>query len=62
MFTNPPMARERLSGFPYESKKEGGKTVLRFFPKSENAKNQNSIVFVLSLDKAEREKLKKIIS
>ena len=62
MFTNPPMARERLGECPYEVTKEDGKIKFRFFPKSENARNPNSIVFVLALDRDDRAKLKKIIS
>ena len=54
--------REKLGGVPYEIQKEKGKTILRFFPKSENAKNPNSIVFVLPLDSNDRKKLIKIIS
>jgi len=56
------MARERLGGVPFESKNEGGRTVIRFFPKSANAKNPDSIVFVLSLGKDDKAQLKKIIS
>jgi len=54
--------RDKLGDFPYETKKEGGKTVLRFYPKSSTAKNPNSIVFVLSLNEDDRKKLTKIIS
>jgi len=54
--------REKLGGVPYESKKEQGKVVLRFFPKSPSAKNPDGIVFMLALDKEDRQKLSKIIS
>lgn len=54
--------RDRLGGVPFEVNKTGKKTTFRFFPKSENAKNPNSIVFVLSLDSDEKTKLKKILS
>ena len=57
-----PMVRDRLAGVPYETRKEDGKIVLRFFPKSESAKNPDGIVFMLSLDKDDRTKLNKIIS
>lgn len=56
------MKRDKLGGVPYEAKKEGEKIVLRFYPKSENAKNPDSIVFVLSLDEKERKKLIEMIS
>jgi len=54
--------REKLGSNPYEVTKEDGKLKFRFFPKSENAKNPNSIVFVLALNRDDRAKLKKIIS
>ena len=56
------MTRDRIGGVPYETRKEDGKTVLRFFPKSESAKNPDGIVFMLALDKDDVTKLKKIIS
>ena len=54
--------REKLGENPFEVKKEGNKTTFRFFPKGENAKNPNSIVFVLSLDSDDKTKLEKILS
>jgi len=54
--------RDKLGGNPFEAKKEGSKTTFRFFPKGENAKNPDSIVFVLSLDSDDKTKLKKILS
>ena len=54
--------REKLGGVPYEVKKEEGKTVLRFFPKSASAKNPDGIVFMLALDNEDRKKLSKIIN
>lgn len=56
------MTRDRIGDVPYEITSEDGKTVFRFYPKSESAKNPDSIVFVLRLDKGDREKLRKIIS
>lgn len=54
--------REKIGGFPYEVKKENGKILLRFYPKGENAKNPDGVVFVLSLDDNDRKVLSKIIS
>jgi len=48
--------RDTLGGVPYERKIENEKTVFRFFPKTQSAKNPNSIVFVLSLDESEKNK------
>ena len=54
------MERERLGGVPYETTKEGKKVKIRFFPKSDNPKNPDSIVFTMLLDKTDVEKIKKI--
>ena len=54
------MERDRLGGVPYESEKEGKRIKLRFFPKGENAKNPDSIVFTMLLDESDREKILKL--
>lgn len=54
--------RDRIGSYPYEVKKEAGKTVFRFYPKSPDAKNPDSIVFVLPLDENDRKKMLKIVS
>ena len=54
------MARDKLGGVPYEAEKEGKKIKLRFFPKGENAKNPNSIVFTMLLDETDKEKILKL--
>ena len=55
--------REKLGGVPFEAKKEGKKTVLRFFPKGANAKNPDGIVFMLALDEEDKKKkVKKSLS
>ena len=54
--------RDKIGGVPYETKREGGSTVIRFYPKGENAKNPDGIVFMLSLDDGDRKKLSEIIS
>ena len=54
--------RNTIGNYPFEVSKESGKVKIRFFPKSPNAKNPDGIVFVLSLDRDDREKLIKIIS
>ncbi len=55
------MARDSVGEVSYELKKEGGKVKLRFYPKSEKAKNPDGIVFVLALDNNDRKKLAEII-
>ena len=54
--------RERIGGVPFETKKSGGNVEIRFYPKGENAKNPDGIVFMLSLSKEDRKKLAGIIS
>ena len=56
------MARDRLGGVPYETRKEKDRIILRFFPKSASAKNPDGLVFMLSLDNDDVSKLQKIIS
>jgi len=53
--------REKLGEYPFEARKEGGKTILRFFPKSPDAKNPNSIVFVLRLGPEDKKIISKLI-
>ncbi len=54
------MERDKLGGVPFESKKEKKKVKLRFFPKGENAKNPDSIVFTMLLDESDKEKILKL--
>lgn len=54
--------RERLGGVPYETKKSGNNLEIRFYPKGENAKNPDGIVFMLSLSNDDKKKLLEIIS
>jgi len=54
------MERDRLGGVPFEAVNEGKKIKLRFFPKGENAKNTNSIVFTMLLDETDKEKILKL--
>jgi hypothetical protein len=54
--------RDKIGDYPYEVRKEGSTVTLRFFPKNPKAKYPDSVVFVLSLDRENRDKLSKIIS
>jgi len=54
------MARDRLGGVPYDTAKEGDKIKMRFYPKTENAKNPDSIVFTMLLDESDRKKILKL--
>ena len=53
--------RDKIGGVPYETKKSGGSVEIRFYPKGENAKNPDGIVFMLSLSKEGKVKFQKII-
>lgn len=53
--------RDTIGGRPYEVKKVGSKYVLSFYPKSENAKNPDAILFRLTLTKDELKNLAKIV-
>lgn len=55
------MERDRLGGVPYQITKEGSKLKIRFYPKGENPRDLNSVVFTMLLEKSDKEKLKKII-
>jgi len=54
------MERDRLGGVPYDTSKKGKKIKLRFYPKTENAKNPDSIVFTMTLEKSDKEKILKL--
>lgn len=51
------MERDRLGGVPYEAVKEGKNIKLRFFPKGDNPRDPNSVVFTMLLDKDDKEKI-----
>jgi len=51
-----------LGGFPYEVEQEMDMTIIRFFPKSPNAKYPNDSILVLKLSKEDKQKLLKIFN
>ena len=51
------MARDKMGGVPFEAKKEKKKIKLRFFPKGDNPKNPDSVVFTMLLDESDKEKI-----
>ncbi len=53
------MDRDRLGGVPYEAKKEKKKVKMKFYPKGENSKNPDSVVFTMLLDETDKEKILK---
>ncbi|MEX0656965.1 MAG: hypothetical protein WD154_05425 [Nitrosopumilaceae archaeon] len=53
--------RNKLGGYPYEIKKEEGKTIIKFFPQSPNAKDPNLVRFQLQLSSEDIKNLKKIL-
>ena len=52
--------RDTIGGYPYQIKKESGKIVLQFFPKSETAQNPNLVRFQLILDNSDLKKIAKL--
>ena len=56
------MKREKVGGYPYEIDRERNILILRFFPKSPNAKYPNDAVLVLRLDGKDKQELIEILS
>jgi len=54
--------RDKIGGRPFEVKSEGGKKLIKFFPMTENAKNPDSVLFRISLDRNDVKKLIKALS
>ena len=54
------MERDRLGGVPYDTEKNGKKIKVRFYPKTKNARNPDSIVFAMLLDESDKEKILKL--
>jgi hypothetical protein len=55
------MKRNELGGFPYEIKREGNITILRFFPRP-SALYPDSSVLTLKLTEKDRQTLIKMLS
>lgn len=53
------MERDRLGGVPYETAKEGKRIKVRFYPKGDNPRDPNSVVFTMLLDESDKEKILK---
>lgn len=56
------MKRNVIGGHPYAMTKEGSITVLRFFPKSPNAKDPDDDVLVLKLSETDKQTLIRLLS
>ena len=52
--------RDRIGGYPFDTKKEGTDLVIRFYPKGENLKHPDSPKFSLRLSKDDLKKLSKL--
>ncbi|MBC8502148.1 MAG: hypothetical protein H8D35_03365 [Nitrosopumilus sp.] len=52
--------RDTIGGYPYEAKKIGGKTVIKFFHKGENVKHPDAAKMTLELTPADIKKLSKL--
>lgn len=56
------MVKDILGGFPCEIVDDGKTKKIKFFPKNPNAKNPNSITFVLPINSDDKQKLLKILN
>lgn len=52
--------RDKIGGWPYDTKKVGGKIVVHFYPKGDDLKHPDAPKFTLSLDKEDLKKLVKL--
>ena len=52
--------RDKIGGYPIETKKEGGKVILKFFHKAENVKHPDAVKMTLTLTKDDIKKLSKL--
>ena len=52
--------RDTIGGYPYEAKKTGSKTVIKFFHKGENVKHPDAVKMTLELTPADVKKLSKL--
>ena len=52
--------RDTIGGYPFETKKDGAHTIIRFFPKGENLKHPDTPKFSLKLSKDDIKKLSKL--
>ena len=52
--------RDKIGGYPYEAKKEGGKTIIKFFHSGPNVKHPDAVKITLQLTKEDIKKLSKL--
>jgi hypothetical protein len=52
--------RDKIGGYPIEVTKDGGKVILKFFHKAENAKHPNAVKMSLTLSREDIKKLSKL--
>ena len=52
--------REKLGGHLYETTKEGGKVVVKFYRSGAHLKNPDDVLMTLKLDKEDLKKLAKL--
>jgi len=52
--------RDTLGGYPYEAKKMGSTTVIKFFHKAANVKHPDAVKMTLELSAADIKKLSKL--
>lgn len=52
--------RDKIGGWPFDTTKKGGKTVIHFYPKGEGLKHPDTPKFTLTLDKDDIKKFLKL--
>ena len=52
--------RDKIGGYPIETKKEGNNVIVKFFHKAENVKHPDAVKMTLTLSKEDIKKLSKL--
>ena len=56
------MKRETIGTYPYQIGRENNNLIMRFFPKIPQAQDPNHVIFKLSFDEKDRQKMIKILT
>ncbi len=52
--------RDEIGGYPFETRKEDGKVILKFFHKGKNVKHPDAVKIILELTREDIKKLSKL--
>lgn len=56
------MKRDTIGTYPYQIDRENNNLIIRFFPKIPQAQNPNHVIFKLTFDEKDGQKLIKILA